>query len=181
MFYFIQYNYHTHCGGLLMAYKSKKHIHVIIRFMLSVYSILIFFFPVYEDLSGYSITYFQFQLIFSIPVIFFIFMHFILSAGEMTKPYRNKKYNIGFNDCLWFLMMAISILNTYVLRTSQTVYNRFEVSYLVNHERFPNITSIKDYVMISYQVYHVTAIAIVLGIYLISIYLSPFIRYMKKF
>lgn len=163
-----------------MEHISKQHIHVIMRFILSVYSILIFFLPVYEDLSGYSITYMEFQVIFTIPVIFYIIAHFIRSTRELITLNRYQKYSTEIFDLLWFLMIIVSILNTYMLRTSQIVYNRFEVSYLVNHGRFPDITSIKDYVMISYQVYHVTALAIVLGIYLITIYLSPFIRYMKK-
>jgi len=164
-----------------MKHTSKPYFHVRVRFILSVYSIVIFFLPVYRDLSGYSITYFQFQVIFSIPVIFFIITHFMMSSRQLMASTIHRKYTIEINDFLWFLMMIVSILNTYVLHTSQTVYNRFEISYLVNREMFLDITSIKDYVLVSYQVYHAIALVIVLGVYLISLYLSPFIKHTKNF
>lgn len=166
MEYFIQYTYHIQLGEIAMDDKILRGHHIVIRCILLLLSIGILFFPVYQDLSGYSITFFKFQPFFSISTSVFITIHFLFVTFGKQKLKQDESYHVGLYDFMWLLMIIMTIIITLTQQTSYAVYKNFEVSYFINIGRFPPISSIRDYVNLSYQVYLAIALAIVLSLYM---------------
>jgi ABC-type spermidine/putrescine transport system permease subunit II len=113
-------------------------------------------------------------------MILFIFSQFISWLRYRDSTEVKKRNTIKLNDMTWLLLMTLGILSTYLLYVTESFYHRFEISYLTHQERFPDVTTIEEYVKMSFQIYAHIALIIVLGIYLLLIYVLPIIKQKKS-